>query len=688
MNAQTDSTPIALPNAGLQQHRPDIQGLRAIAVLAVVAFHAGLPVPGGFLGVDVFFVISGFVITLMLRREWVSTGRIRLGVFYKRRFLRLAPALALMICFTLIASAFVLSPFGAQVRAAQTAIGAEFSVANFVIAFTTGGYFDLIAQVNPLLHTWSLSVEEQFYFVFPGILLLTWLLARRFIALKALPVFVLSVGILGTFALALVGITGWTPKYGASLLSFYSPFTRAWEFGLGALLALGIAGLSRVPRVTAQILGPVGALMMMASFWLINERTPVPGPWTLLPVLGTLALIGAGSIHRNLISDSLSMRGPAAVGDWSYSIYLWHWPFIVLATLLWPSVPFVGLIAAVVSFAPALVSFRFLESRIRVMRAMRWRGFTILVILTLVPTVVLALGLKVGSDRGWGNPRIQEAQTASASAANGLPMNCMSFLTIKGLTDSDLSSCVFNSDANGAPIYLVGDSNAAMHDQGVLEAARALGSPLYVSTAADCPYVDIYRKSQWGDVADRACRDFVDKTTAWLTTAPHGTVLIAGSMRYGFESTYELGATPQSVSNDVNARVSSLRKGLVSTINELKSAGQQVVLFAPTYKFEDWATPVTIERCPTFRILNGSCPITLPVSDIDTGQSETRQAFLDAARIEHVPVVDLLPFQCDQGHCADRFRGTWIYDDPSHISASLSRLTTPEIISAIRAARG
>ena len=165
--------------AVLGPHRRDIQGLRAVAVLAVVAFHAGLPLPGGFVGVDVFFVISGFVITAMLQREQAGTGHIRFGRFYIRRFKRLTPALALMISVTLVASALILSPLRPQQDAAKTGIAAMLLVANFVIAFTTGGYFDTAAELNPLLNTWSLSVEEQFYFIFPALLALGWFLGQR-----------------------------------------------------------------------------------------------------------------------------------------------------------------------------------------------------------------------------------------------------------------------------------------------------------------------------------------------------------------------------------------------------------------------------------------------------------------------------------------------------------------------------
>ena len=154
--------------------RRDIQGLRAIAVLVVVAFHAGLPMPGGFVGVDVFFVISGYVIATMLQREWQATGRVDFVRFYVRRFKRLTPALALTVLVTMLVSAFVLSPLGSQQAAGQTALGALFLSANAVIATITGGYFDAPAEGNPLLNMWSLSVEEQFYLIFPLLLAVAW----------------------------------------------------------------------------------------------------------------------------------------------------------------------------------------------------------------------------------------------------------------------------------------------------------------------------------------------------------------------------------------------------------------------------------------------------------------------------------------------------------------------------------
>lgn len=171
--------PSALPVSSSSSRRLDVQGLRAIAVLMVIAFHAKLPLPGGFVGVDVFFVISGFVITSMLLREHARSGRIDLKRFYIRRFKRLTPALAVMVVITLVASTLLSSPLGPQQNTALTGLGAIALIANLVIAQTSGGYFDAPAATNALLHTWSLSVEEQFYLVFPVLLIVSLRFARR-----------------------------------------------------------------------------------------------------------------------------------------------------------------------------------------------------------------------------------------------------------------------------------------------------------------------------------------------------------------------------------------------------------------------------------------------------------------------------------------------------------------------------
>jgi len=395
------ATTVNKSTSATSYRRLDIQGLRAIAVLMVVAFHAGLPVPGGFVGVDVFFVISGFVITAMLHREWMNTGRIRFRQFYLKRFKRLTPALAVMVAVTVVISSVVLYPFSDQENVVKTAFGAMLLTANFVIAHTTGGYFDAAAETNPLLNTWSLSVEEQFYLIFPAVLVLGWVLAKRTSRLRSAPLLLISGIAAFSFGLALAQTLGMTFFGSEILLGFYSTFTRAWEFAVGALLAIALSKvkISLAPRLMS-VVGATGVGMLVASLWLITESTSFPGPWTLLPVTGTLLLILAGT-RDNPISRALSTQPMVKIGDWSYSIYLWHWPFIVFAIYLWPFSSYAAILAAIVSLAPALASYYWVEQPIR-QRVTRTRiQVTKLIAVVMTPPLLLAGLVGVAAKYYW-----------------------------------------------------------------------------------------------------------------------------------------------------------------------------------------------------------------------------------------------------------------------------------------------
>ena len=341
-----------------------IQGLRAVAVLTVILFHAKLPVPGGFVGVDMFFVVSGFVITAMLRREWLQEQRIRLGRFYLRRFLRLSPALALVAAVTVVASALLFSPEGSR-NTSATATAALLFVANWNIALTTGGYFGLSAETNPLLNTWSLSVEEQFYLFFPALLLTGWAASRRSKSLRHAPL--LAIGLVGTLSLSAVLFY---PRDGGGalyslLFDFYGPLGRVWEFAIGAALALVSTQIDGSSKKLAAPLSLLGAATLLLSFFLIDAKVRFPGPWTLAPALGTGLLLLSAGHAGTLVNRFLSLPPLVAVGDWSYSLYLWHWPFIVFAGLLWPGNRGLLLVAAIASMLPAIASYYWLEQPIR-----------------------------------------------------------------------------------------------------------------------------------------------------------------------------------------------------------------------------------------------------------------------------------------------------------------------------------
>ncbi|MFM8154462.1 MAG: acyltransferase family protein [Actinomycetes bacterium] len=679
--AQTD---IETASGNYSHRRLDIQGLRALAVIVVIAFHAGLPVPGGFVGVDVFFVISGFVITALLHREWLETGRIRFGRFYKRRFLRLTPALAVLVSVTMFVSIFLLSPFGTQQNAAQTGTGAMLLFANFAIVFNSGGYFSPNAAENPLLNTWSLSVEEQFYLVFPIVLLLAWWLGARIKRSMSVSVLIVLLGALVSFGLAVLAASGWSPKAGAALISFYSPVTRAWEFAAGALLLLLTRKLSRSRPHPYVATGSAvaGVLLLIVSILVITQATPFPGLWTLLPVVAALLLLLAGELAINPISRFLSSRPLTYVGDRSYSLYLWHWPFIVFSLILCPDNHLAVLVAALASIPVALASFALVEQPLRQRRHIRGLKLWGLVAIVIVPPLVLSQLLGFGARNLWNSDRVRSAVDARSASGQALHVECVADASIGGNNLADLEACTLNGSTSGAPIYIVGDSNSVIYSDALLEAAVDSGRPIILRAAALCPFIDIMRITEHGAAADQACQDFYASTMNEIKDGKPGTVVIAESSGYWYESNLRIepGATGNTLS-DPN-RAQKIENGLTSTIKELLSDGNQVVLVTPNYQFDHG---VSLEQCTNIGLTSGACPAPRAESEAMPGQVEAKSSVKAVGAKLGVEVIDVSDLQCPDSSCGPTSNGMPTYVDASHMSPSLLALAGPRFAKALTA---
>jgi peptidoglycan/LPS O-acetylase OafA/YrhL len=549
----------------------------------VVAFHAGLPIPGGFVGVDVFFVISGYVITAMLHREWTTTGRILFFTFYLRRFKRLTPALAVVVVATVILSYLLLSPFGTQQITAKTALGAMLLGANVIIARTTGDYFDAPAELNPLLNTWSLSVEEQFYIVFPTILFIGWHLARRVPHPKATPFLIVGSIAAVSFGLAVFGSTGYVLSKASWLVGFYSPFTRAWEFAVGAILALAMTRHILISENLTLVFGLLGAGMLTASLGLISSSTPFPGVWTLLPVTGSLLLLFAGTNNSNLVTRALATRSMVKIGDWSYSIYLWHWPLIVFAGVLWPNLSWIQLFAAILSIGPAIASYKWVEQPIRDMPITKRRRVAMVAITTVFP----ALGL---ASVAWAAPRLGLLPTDIKAAIETVSKphvpserGCMT----KGpFTPESVVNCGWNLTANGSPIYLAGDSDAWHFAEATIGAAELLDRPVWIFTTPSCPLISNLTISWIGQSEFfpsavnpnefNHCDSYVTYTLAWLQQAPPGTVFIAALDQYWWDPSIRVKLEGADATTRTEEKAVVLRKGLAATVKTLQSSGHHV----------------------------------------------------------------------------------------------------------------
>ena len=310
---------VTMPRPGEPRFRPDLEGLRGIAILLVLLCHVQMPgAEAGFVGVDVFFVLSGFLITGLLVADGERTGRIRLGAFYARRVRRILPAAVVVLATTLLAAQFLLSPLDLP-RVADDGFAAILSVSNVRFALSATDYFAPI-DASPLLHYWSLAVEEQFYLVWPLLLLIAARLGRPRVTMTALATIVL----VGSLLLSVV-VTDVSGPW-----AYYSLPTRAWELAAGGLLALAAPWYRWLHGPFAAVVGWSGVALLAVALAMIGPTTGYPGLAALLPTVGAVALIASGGGAGSPGSIVLGRAPLRWLGRISYSLYLWHWPILVL----------------------------------------------------------------------------------------------------------------------------------------------------------------------------------------------------------------------------------------------------------------------------------------------------------------------------------------------------------------------
>ncbi len=342
--------------------RKDVEALRAIAVALVLIFHAGVTaVPAGFVGVDIFFVISGFLITGLLVRELESTGRIRLRDFYARRARRLLPAAVTVILFTGAVVAYLSPQSFRQTYGLDLASAAGY-FANWRFAGRAVDYLGAEIPPSPAQHYWSLSVEEQFYLIWPLLLILVAWAIRRW-SWRMHPALAIALG-----AVALPSLVWSVASTEANAqFAFFDTGTRMWELSLGGLVAIAAPLWARVRRRTAEGFVVVGAVLIVVSVVQFSSYTPWPGASALLPTVGTAMLIAAGSSTWDPLRLGSRAWSPLVwVGGLSYALYLWHWPLLVAARAIWDDVTVpLGLAVVAASIVPAWLTRRFIEDPIR-----------------------------------------------------------------------------------------------------------------------------------------------------------------------------------------------------------------------------------------------------------------------------------------------------------------------------------
>ena len=536
-------------------YRPDIDGLRAVAVLAVVLHHLSASlVPGGYVGVDVFFVISGYLITRIISRE-MEEGTFTFARFYERRARRIFPALFAMLAVTLAVGYFLLLPsdYSGTLRGA---LGTLFFSSNIVFwRDMAAGYFAATdAGLNPLLHTWSLAVEEQFYVFFPILLLLCYRYFRRHIVLI----------LVGCAVVSLAGAALLVQSKSVAVF-FLSPF-RAWELLVGSLLAFNTMPVIRSRAVREAVAG-AGLLAILIACFVYDAKTTFPGFAALAPVLGAAAIMHAGASGPSLVGRLLQWKPVVYIGLISYSLYLWHWPLIVLtryATGMEPITPYIPVLLAA-SLALGSLSDHFIEQPFRRgVRVTRKFVFSSSAVFASVLALASAIGLMRGGFEARFSPDVVKLDQARSPQI--LFVNCDEKPVGAG--------CTLGRADGKATILLWGDSHLMAWAPALNKSLSAQNSQAVFAPTSACPPmlgVD--------NAAKAICPAQNLAVKNYLLAHPKIKTVVMSA----YWSTYfrEDGPLTAQAGNPPTKGINAAKNALASTIQWLRANGRQVVLIGP-----------------------------------------------------------------------------------------------------------
>ncbi|MBT2371716.1 acyltransferase family protein [Pseudomonas fluorescens] len=634
-------------------YRRDIDGLRAIAVIAVVLFHFNVPgFTGGFVGVDIFFVISGYLITSIIWRER-QARRFSFVDFWARRARRILPALFVMMLGALVAGWFLLAP--KDYDELGRSIHYQVVFTSNLLFMRQDGYFDVASGLKPLLHTWSLSVEEQFYIIFP--LLLTLLSSRLKHWRTAL-----FIVLLGSFALSVWAVAHYPEK------AFYLLPMRAWELLAGAMLAVVPAREWRASPILAQTVSLAGLGLILLAIFAYDPSTPFPGAAALLPVVGVVCLIWANGHQVTLPGKLLGSRLLVGVGLISYSWYLWHWPVFVFGS--YASIDGLGpwqlgglfLLSLLLGYG----SWRFVEAPFRERRLLAGRRQ----ILAAAGIAILALGL-VGKILGWadGVPwRLSPDALQFAQARTWSPelMACLS----DDKKNNHRELCRFGSQLGATRALVWGDSHASALIPALEDGVSKYGVSITEAGYSGC--VPFNRQE-----STPGCVKFNQRVTQVLSQeAFSDVVLVARWSLYVYgERSGDTGASllnPATGKYDRAIAEQRFSESLRALVQQVRASGRRVWL-AKEVPLQDFSVPYRLSRLamlgrPTDR--EG-----LPLKDHLKRQAYISSVFEQIAAADPgVRWLDPAPRLCNAtGWCRVEFGGRTLYTDDNHLSDVGSR---------------
>ena len=644
--------------------RNDIQGLRAIAVLLVVFYHSNLIFHGGFIGVDVFFVISGYVIMKSLLAEFANTSTISMRNFMARRVRRLLPASSAVVIFTLIGSLFIFSPFSEHKQIGLTSLSSTFFSANLYFILQNS-YSALIN--NPFRHMWSLGVEEQFYIYL--ISSIAYLLRRKSIKisfLRKLFIFLITTSII-SFVLNLVFSSGIRLLPLPTRIAFFSPLTRIWELQLGVLIAfIPIQPIrSRSFRYSGDLLAGIGLVLIFWSGFTFNSFMQFPGMIALIPTTGALLLILA-SPNSRVVGNLLSVRPLRIIGDLSYSWYLWHWPLIVFSEALFPGSRSALLLAGFGSIIPAFISYQFVENRFRSSESSHKISPTKIAFMSLSFQFLCAAALIVGATTTYGmREPIAEGANGSWAFASGCQMTELPF---------PIEKCSHLVNLSKGTVLLIGDSQAGSISDGVLSATKSLNLNFVVWYHNGCP---IFPRP----TEERSdCADYQKSIPEVISTVEPDLIIVAnksslygmgGGQHGGLSIKNADGSTPDTYSETIQMWTHGIQE-----IFHTEVLGSSKILYVQQVPTSKQISPTLIRRSQK----NSSFDLSFSANRNKIVQDE-KQALNSFSNVTLFNPADYL---CPNNRCSSSIDGNSVYSDENHLSPYGANLLAPSIGQVIK----
>lgn len=692
--------------------RRDIQGLRALAVIAVISDHLVHWPSGGFVGVDVFFVLSGFLITGLLLREHDKSGSISFADFYRRRIRRIMPAATVVLATTAGVSFLLLNASRGQQILADS-VWAFFFSANWHFAAVGTDYFQASGLVSPVQHFWSLAVEEQFYFVWPWLMLLIFWLAGsstkwdRLRAHRAIGFAMLAI-VVASFAWALsqsvLNPTG----------AYFSTFTRAWELGVGALIAVLAPTFKRIPSALRPVLAWLGIVAIVWSLFGITADMLFPAPWAAAPVLATALVIAAGTGGDQRFMWPLTNRISGYVGDISYSLYLWHFPVIILAQALLPSeTPVFYLATVICMFALSVASFHLVEERVRHSEwllpksgrrpqksapldpaMLKYAGLGVLAVVTALvcgmaifkgaPTAPVAKPMPVAS-AGSGETALADtspqgtltSEISAALAVQAFPdLNpSIDSLGIEkwskrpetacmNVSDRNIDSCATGAAGATRTVAVLGDSFAVAWLPGIRAALEPLGYTVQALTMGQCPAAAV-QVTKAGGAPFPECTEHLAWAVGQVATMKPELTILASAQ----DSTFSRLAS----GNKGTQAASEIASGLQETIAKIGSSTSRIAVLSSPPEGRN------LQECVTKLGRPSDC-VTAPSQNWQS----LRTAESNVVNGPNLTYVDTSSWFCVHGSCPGFVGNMPVRVDSGHLTVEYSVKLAPLLADAVQ----